>query len=414
MFKKYKGYIVTFGTEITIMCLSFLIFRIANQQLSEFGFSEYNVFRRTTSLLLPLLMIGLGVAIPRFISLEKNRNSLFLTGIIWIFISSIILISILFFGVDFFSKLFFGSISYKLHIISIGFLLMNFGFHSCIYGYLRGKLNVYFSNFIQLLNTGIIPLFVFFISSNILEIIVYNVLFLFCSCLIFTLVLIKKHKIKLKINYFKEDSKILLNYGLPRVIGDFSLLAILSLPTYIILKIENNLLIAGDVAYGITLLNLAGAIFSPLSLVLLPEISTFLIEKNIKSIVKRFKIFIILSLSLTLIGYFVFYFLSEFVLLILLGKGYHNSIGSFSKIILMGSFGYVLYIVLRSFLDAIHVKATNSLNLLIVLCFNVLLVYVGIINQIQMEYYLFTFVVSLSLLGLLSLIKTYKAIKKIK
>ena len=56
MVKKYKNYVVTFGTELTIMILGFLVFRIANQQFDEYGFSEYSILRRTVSFLLPLMM----------------------------------------------------------------------------------------------------------------------------------------------------------------------------------------------------------------------------------------------------------------------------------------------------------------------------------------------------------------------
>jgi len=68
-FAKYKNYVITFGTEIFILILSFVIFRIANERMSDISFSEYTLSRRNISFLQPLLMIGLGVAVPRYVSI---------------------------------------------------------------------------------------------------------------------------------------------------------------------------------------------------------------------------------------------------------------------------------------------------------------------------------------------------------
>ncbi|MBI2259088.1 MAG: oligosaccharide flippase family protein [Flavobacteriia bacterium] len=396
------------------MVLTFLIYRIANQKLSDIGFSEYNIFRRTNSLILPLLMIGLGVAVPRFVSMDSKRNTFFLTGIIWISISSIIILLTILIGIDFFSFFFYGDIDYKVHIILIGFLVMTFGFHSIIYGFLRGKHKLYFSNIIQVINIGFIPFFVFFITEKVVEIIFLNFILMFSSCIIVSIIILFKFKIKFVKNDFINDSKILLKFGLPRVIGDFALLALLSLPTYIILNLNKNLIFAGDIAYGITLLNLFGAFFSPLSIVLLPEISKFLINKDFNIIKKRFRTFFIVSLLITLILYLIFFFFTDFILTFLLGDNYNISIIKFSQIILSASFGYVLYIILRSFLDAIYFKANNSINLLIILMIYLTLVFIGKNFKFTIDYYLYSYVISLSLLGLITLYQTNIAIKKLK
>jgi hypothetical protein len=85
-----------------------------------------------------------------------------------------------------------------------------------------------------------------------------------------------------------------------------------------------------------------------------------------------------------------------------------------ASIMLLGSFGYVLYIVLRSFLDAIHVQAKNATNLIIVLIIYVLLIVYGNSNDVPLNDYLYYFVVSLNILGILTLIKTYLSLKNLK
>lgn len=414
MIKKYKNYLVTFGTEMTIMVLGFLVFRIANQHFDEYGFSEYSILRRTVSFILPLMMIGLGVSIPRYISLEPKRNSYFISGLLWIFISGGLLVLVLTIGSNFFSSIFFGSKTYSTYITPMGMLLVTYGFHAIVYGFLRGKLNIYLANFIQFVNVGVIPLTVLYLSDSVLSLIYYNTILLFISCLIVTGIIFKKYTIPIKIDFLKVDSRILLKYGLPRVLGDFALLAILTLPTYIVLEMQNDILIGGDIAYCITLLNLVGAAFSPISLVLLPEIASFINQKRQDLIEKRFKIFVLTSVLLTTIGYLIFYFFTEFILSLLLGGNYRLNLVGYSRIVLLGSFGYGLYIILRSFLDAIHVRATNAYNLLICLALYLIFVYIGYLNNSTIQFYLYAFVISLCILGIITLIQTYANIKKIK
>lgn len=414
MVKKYKNYVVTFGTELTIMILGFLVFRIANQQFDEYGFSEYSILRRTVSFLLPLMMIGLGVSIPRYISLEPNRNSYFFAGLTWILIAGLVLLTILALGNSFFSDVFFGSDKYSEFIVPMGLLLISYGLHAIVYGFLRGKLNIYLANLIQFINVGVIPLTVLYFSDSVLNLIYLNTISLFVSCVIVIGIIFKKYDIQVNKKLAKEDSVVLLKYGLPRVLGDFALLAILTLPTYIVLEMQDDILIGGDVAYCITLLNLVGAAFSPISLVLLPEIASFINQKRQDLIEKRFKVFVIICLALTAFGYVLFYLFTEFFLQLLLGSNFRPNLIEYSRIVLLSSFGYGLYIILRSFLDAIHVRATNAYNLLFCLGVYLIFVYFGIKNESTVQYFLYSFVVSIILLGLITLIQTYLNIKKIK
>lgn len=413
-FQKYKNYVVTFGIEFLILLLGFVIFRIANEQMTALGFSEYTLSRRNISFLQPLLMIGLGVAVPRYISIYPQRNS-FLPASLFLMlsVSFLFLIVLSVWSIEF-STLFFGDAKYQSYILPMGLLLIGYGFHAIVYGFLRGKQEVYFSNLIQLLNIGILPVVVLLFIQDVKLLLYVNSLFLLINCFIFIFIVFRKMKIRIDIPACKEDSILMLRYGLPRVLGDFALLALLTFPTYIVLSQEKDILIGGDVAYSITLFNLVGAAFGPLSLVLLPEIASFLAEKRIDLIKKRFYIFVIGSLGLTLIGYLIFFFFNDFVLTILLGSNYRLGIVDVSVVLLLGSFGYVLYIVLRSFLDAIHVKAKNATNLIISLAVYLLLVWYGLKHTVSINTYLYYFVFAVNLLGLLTFVKTYFTLKKLK
>jgi O-antigen/teichoic acid export membrane protein len=410
---KNKNYIVTFGTEFLIMFLSFMVFRLAYTNLEEVGFSEYTLIRRSISFLQPLLMIGLGVAIPRYVSLEPGRSSLLPSGLIWMFLSILVICLSLWFGRFYTSYLFFGSENYHRYILPIAMLLSLYGLHAVIYGFLRGMFKVFQANFVQLINVGIIPTVSVYFTNNVNDLLLWNISLLTGSLVLF----ISYHMIRMKIRFTKEqfiaDSKLLLVYGLPRVLGDFALLGLLTLPTFLILNLEKNILLGGDVAYSLTLLNLAGAAFGPLGLILLPEIVSAMRVGNLIFIRRRFFVFTLICLGLTFVGVSVFYLFSDTILGILLGEEYRSSIIPTSKIILLSAFGYCLYIVLRSFLDALKVKASNSINLLICLAVYGILIGIGKYWNLDFNFYLFSFVGIMTLLGLLTFIESYQSIKKL-
>ncbi|WP_343634419.1 hypothetical protein [Fluviicola sp.] len=407
------NYIVTFGTEFLILFLGFMVFRLANANLEDTGFSEYTLIRRSISFLQPLLMIGLGVAIPRYVSLEPGRSSLLPSGLIWMFLSILLICTGLWIGKSYVSRLFFGSENYTHYILPIAVMLSLYGLHAIIYGFLRGMFKVFQANFVQLINVGLIPAFSVYFTDNVNDLLFWNIVLLTGSLVIF----IAYHMIRMKIRFTKEqfiaDSKLLLVYGLPRVLGDFALLGLLTLPTFLILNIEKNVLVGGDVAYSLTLLNLAGAAFGPLGLILLPEIVSAMRTQNLKLIRRRFFVSTALCLGLTLLGVAVFYLFSETILWILLGKDYRPSIIPVSKIVLLSAFGYCLYIVLRSFLDAMKVKASNAINLLICLGVYGILIGIGKYMGLDFTYYLFSFAGVMTLLGLITFIETYQSIKKL-
>ena len=412
--KKYKNYVVTFGIEFLILLLGFFIFRIANEKLSDTGFSEFTLSRRNISFLQPLLMMGLGVAVPRYMSIQQKRDSFLPAALTIMTAVGLFFVVGLFLTRNFIAHMFFGNENYYFLILPLVVLLVGYGFHSIVYGYLRGKGQVLWANGFQLLNIGILPVVVLAVSKDVQQYLYFNALFIFASSLFFSGFVLYKNSIAFNLKLFKEDSSVLLSYGIPRVFGDFALLALLTIPTYIVLYVQHDLLAGGDIAYALTLFNIVGAAFGPLSLVLLPEISNFLSESKFNLIKQRFYFFVFASVALTALGYLIFVGFHHFILSLLLGSNYRPEIFEIAKVVLLGSFGYVVYIVLRSFLDAIHVKAKNATNLLISLAIYLIMVLYGSMNNVGIVSYLYYFVVAVNILGLLTFIQTFYTIKKLK
>ena len=359
LIQRNKSYLVTIFFELSILVLSFLVYRLASETMTEFGFSEYTLSRRTVSLLQPLLMMGLGVAVPRYISYYPKRESILVTSILLLLFAAIFIFSILLINQNFFAKVFFGDTVYSDYLFPLFLLLLGYCLHALVFGFLRGKHSVYMPNIIQFINIGLLPIAVILFFSTVKEILFVNGSILIFNSLSLALFYKLKNKISLNKKTFYSDSITLLKYGLPRILGDFSLLFLITMPTYLILYIQKDMLVSGDVAYSLTLLNLVGAAFGPLGLILVPEISNYMNKQEYAEIKKRFYNFMFIALGITLIGFVTYWTLSETILKLLLGEDYRENINTVSRLILKASFGYALYIVLRNFLDAIRVKALN-------------------------------------------------------
>ncbi len=381
--------------------------------MSDVGFSEYNLARRSVSLFQPLLMIGLGVAVPRYISIFPLKKSFLVGAGILLGLSALVLGTIFFLFDSYFAELLLGDVSYSNYIMPLFSLLLGICFHALVFGYLRGKQYVYYPNILQLFNIGILPIAVILYAEDVRTVLLTNGLVLIATSFSLFLRIVLKNQTVYSKKDFVEDCKDLLKYGLPRVLGDFSLLLLITAPAYLILYIQDDILISGDVAYSFTLLNLVGAAFGPLGLVMVPEIASLMSKGENKLIEQRFFVFLTIGLIATFIGFLIYYFFNDFILQIILGEHYRPSIGEISVTILKGSFGYALYIILRNFLDAIKVRAINSINLLVTLTIYALLMLFAYYNDGVLEDYLNCFVASVSFLGLLTLLKTYSVVKKL-
>jgi len=83
-----RDYIITFIAEFIIRGMGILVYKFAATFLGKEGFSQYALSRRKISFILPLLLMGLGVGIPRYIAFShssknhKNPDGYFISGII--------------------------------------------------------------------------------------------------------------------------------------------------------------------------------------------------------------------------------------------------------------------------------------------------------------------------------------------
>src|SRR5215510_2076862 len=82
-FSSALNYGATFATEFAVILSQIILYKLVASWLGQTGFSEYALARRVVAFLQPVTMLGLGVALPRYLAIadgrgDRNRGSRYL------------------------------------------------------------------------------------------------------------------------------------------------------------------------------------------------------------------------------------------------------------------------------------------------------------------------------------------------
>lgn len=161
----------------------------------------------------------------------------------------------------------------------------------------------------------------------------------------------------------KQSISILLSYGSQRLPADFGLASLIALPA-IFSAHTDGIIVAGYVAFSISLLNLSGQAVAPIGLIMLPKIGHLLGEKNfimIRYYVKRLFVF---SALVAIVGTLTYQLFTKEILQLYLGNANLDLI-AISKNIMWAALFYPFYVTMRSVVDAYYARAYNTISILV-------------------------------------------------
>ena len=216
------------------MFISIILFKIIGKKFEQIGFAEYTVSKRFIGFIQPLLVIGMGVSLPKFIALEitqeSKREIQYVAQILLTIIFLLTLTISLLFG-KYISKLVFGSYNNSLLIISCLTYFFSLMIHTCVYNYFRGSGNYQLSSLLQFVNLALFPFGTYFIANGIEAYYFWLAIFTFFFALIIQLKLIGI--VQLPVGKIKPIIVRFLSYGSKRVVGDVVFAMFSSVPAFI-------------------------------------------------------------------------------------------------------------------------------------------------------------------------------------
>lgn len=406
---------MTFLTEFLVLVSQIVVFKLAANFLGNQGFGEYTLARRTISFAIPVLLLGMGVGLTRYLAFTraaslKSENSYSYFACAFLIVTtavSLFLIALNLLAPEG-AYLFFGDKGYHFMIFPLSLSILGICFHTLAYSYYRGHLRMLPANCLQFINLGLIPLVAFGLPEISVSRLftIMGLLWVVTSGMVILHIFKKIPWKNFTFNQFKDKSRELLSYGLVRLPGDFGMAALLTLPATLTAHIS-GIEKAGYVAFGISILNLIGTMFTPIGLVLLPKASKMVAKKEFPLLREHLLKLLKVSLSLTAITVIFCELFATAIIKIYLGEGFEQAVNIF-RVVLIGTLPYTAYIVLRSSLDAVYVRPKNVKNILLALAF-FLLVSLGSGSS---AYVIFSLCGGLFILGAFTVYDIHKGLAK--
>lgn len=356
-----REYLPTIATEFAVIVAQIVAFKLAAYYLGPEGFSEYAVARRAASLISALPLLGLAVGLPRYIAYSNGRGdsqatvryygaALRCVGIAMIL--CLIVLNSLRGQVAF---LIFGDRVYAGLILPVSLMVLGLALHGIVYSYFRGHLAMMHANLLQVVNLAVVPIVCFTTMHQSTRTLVLS---LGSAWFLVAFVALWFTPVSGVTSRTPDETRELLRYGVQRLPGEFALMAMLSLPVIFVAH-RSGVQQAGFVAFGISVLSMIGAFFTPIGLILLPKASALLADGRKRELRLHVALLIRVSLAVAGAATVLVWFLARPFVALYLGSGFEDA-GSLLRLIVLGAVPYALFTVLRNLIDAFHRDAVTA------------------------------------------------------
>ncbi|HUQ48644.1 MAG TPA: oligosaccharide flippase family protein [Gemmatimonadaceae bacterium] len=400
----------TIFTEFLVMLSGALVLKFAASLLGPAGFGEYALGRRVVGLVYLPLIMGLGIAAPRYIAiartavLKEYAESSFAFATFTAGLFPVLIVALAMnLTPSTFSRLIFGSSSHSHLIAPASLALVGLTLHSLVYAVHRGRSEMRFANALQMVNLGVMPIAAFALGERTAAGVIGTMglaWVVVAGAALLHLAYLERDKWPGVVS-IRQHLRVLLRFGLPRVPGEFALVGIFALPALIAVRTQ-GLIVAGQFSAAMSLLTITSGVFAPVGLVILPRASAQAASGDIAG-VRRLVIRILVGGTfLSVAGVILGEVLIPPFIRWYFGPAFTPGIPVF-RACLLGAVPYVVYVLMRNILDALDVRPINARNLTISLAVLVLLCLV----RSNIMWMAWSLTGSLTLLGALTLREVY-------
>jgi O-antigen/teichoic acid export membrane protein len=363
---------LTLLTSVATGVSLLLVSRFLAQGLGPEGFGVYSIARRVFFAVAPCATLAMSVAMARYVAIAdsaKEKSEVLLAGFLLSVVPCFVLCALCWPFRAAFGVLLFRSTGYEATVTSLLFLLMGNAFYVVLYSFYRGAGLMTHANFWQLLIValGPIPLAAFLSSPGQPASVIAAMGALYALALVPLVGLgwtMWRTQSPVK---WKTMARRLLRYGLARAAGGLILASIFAsgplLAPYL-----GSLKEAGYLAAGQSVLSLAESGLVAFGLVVLPRAAQMVAQGQHELLRHRIGDVFGLILHLGLFMSVQLMIHADVIITAWLGPSYHAAL-PIMRVILLAIMPYLVYVMLRSIVDAIEERGVNTWNLLWALIF---------------------------------------------
>jgi O-antigen/teichoic acid export membrane protein len=364
-----RDYALTLGTEFGVLASSLIVLRLAASYWGADAFGEYVLARRTITTLSLATSLSTALAVTRYIAAAGRRSARYeqraylLGGILIVSVSCAITLSLFTLFAKPVTAALFGAADLVPLSRSVALAIVGLVLHGVAYGTLRGLLSMRRANALQFVNLGAIPLACFswpgLSPSSLIRLLGLS----WCLTSIAALLLVTRRPKGQPVggNYTMPAARELLVYGTLRLPAEVALGALFGLPVTLAAHF-GGVVEAGQVGVAVSILSSVGAVFAPLGNIILPSLSGVVNSSGRTRVRVAMGRLLVICLAVTALLVGALEALARPVVLLIGGPGLAPAV-PFVRVVLLGAVPYVVYVVLRNVLDALHVRPLNAKNL---------------------------------------------------
>jgi len=364
-----RDVILTGITSVLVVISLIFVTRFLAMGLGPEGFGAFALARRLVSFILPFSTLSLGIALTRYLAISEDnttRSGYFIAAAVIIVCTSMLILLFGYAGHDRLTILIFHDLRYIDLFHATLVMIVGYGVYEIIYAYYRGIQRIDIANLWQIVVMAIFPLLIAYVygrQNGEVSVIFLMGLAAFL-CLVPSAVLVKKAPLKSPASVLNPMGD-LMRYGVPRAPGGLALYGMLVIGPLIAPYI-GTLKDAGYLVIGQSVLRVTETFVVAFGLVALPKVTQLFSEGKIEFLKERINDIIAMILHVGIFASVQLFLLSHEIVVVWLGEEYLPAV-PVVKVLIVASCPYLGYVMLRSIIDAVEVRAVNTLNLLIAL-----------------------------------------------
>ena len=349
------------------MVSSTIVIALIGRAMGSNPLAQYLLVRRIVGWIQSTLIVCSALALPYYVSKQTSEResveyfiAALLTDSSIVIATAILLLS----APKFFSHWLFGDSQLSGFLFPLSMWALGYVFHASTFGYHRGRLEMLTANALQLVNIGgiIFVAFAFFERSrNMMAMLAWTGILMIAFSAVYAIP--RVNILGCSRTQISTKAKQQITYGLPRIPSQFGFIGLTALGPIIAL----HYLPIQDVTFlllGGTLFNAFSLSVMPLSVVLLSKVSRMLSENRAEEVSQRLETMQTGVLHISIFTMLIAMVFADVGLRIWLGKSFVNGTGTI-RILLLGVPFYAYISSISSSIDAAHVKAHNSRNVIV-------------------------------------------------
>jgi len=365
---------LTAGALVVIVAISPLIVSLLGRKLGSAALGEYLLVRRVMTWMNSSAMLGLGIALPRYVarvgeSSTGKRANYFIAALLCGGAMAGVIALILNSAPAFFARWLFGGSERADLILPLTLLLLATLPQMMVYGYYRGCLAMGKANILQLCNLAVVPLAAVLLLSRFHSVVMIisaiGIAMLACTALFASSIMSQLSSRQIRARARRDSGVValgseLLRFGVRRVPGDFALNAILVAGPIV----ATHFAPMSQVTYlllGMSILSMAELAVAPFSVILLSKVSQLLVRERTQQVRQGFRYLFVAMVELSVFACLQLETCTDVVVRTWLGPAFVGGVWIIRIVLLSIPFD-LAWVASRSFIDAASEKALNGRN----------------------------------------------------